>query len=319
METVMRWMKTTAAVFLVGLGSAKLSLADPFDAKQVPADAKWVIHVDMDAARPTKIWDALYTRLINDDNFQEKVGQIEQVTNMHFPADVHDITLYGRAVGEQAGVVVLHARMDRGQTLSILQMNASYDEKDYGDYKIVAWEDNGKKLYAAFHDDSTIIVGRSAENIQAALDVMDGKTESIKDGPLTAGAKPQLLAYVAVKDVAQLKKQDEPQSPIIRQIQNGWISLSEKDGSADVQANLTTDNADTAEQLHAAMDGIKAMVTLAGTGENADPKAQMAAKALKSFHATAADKSVSVDWSIPLDQVSDFIAKLPVNGQPAKP
>jgi hypothetical protein len=26
-----------------------------------------------------------------------------------------------------------------------------------------------------------------------------------------------------------------------------------------------------------------------------------------------------VDWAIPLDQVSDFIAKLPINGQPANP
>ncbi len=314
----MPWKKMAAAMFYAALAMPALSWADPLDARQIPADAKWVVHIDMDAARDTKTWDAIYTKLVNNDEFQTKVGQIEQLMNGHFPRDMRDLTLYGRAAGDEAAVIILHAKMDRNQTLGFLQLMNTYQENAYGDYKVISWEDKGKRLFASFHDDSTVLVGRLEANIQAALDTIDGKGESIKDGPLASGIKPQLLVYVAAQDLADLKKPNEPQSPVVKEIKSGWICLSEKDGNDIVQANFLTENADTADQLHSAMSGIKAMVSMAGNGDNADPKAQAAAKALKSFTATQTDKVVTVEWPIPLEQVTDFISKLPLDGQSAE-
>ncbi len=316
----MRRSKLIAGACLIGIVFPTWCMADPLDPRQVPAEAKWLIHVDMDAARPTKTWDALYTRLINDDMFQQKVGQIEQLTNMQFPRDVHDITIYGREAGDEAGVVVLHGNIDRNRTLGFLQLNETYSEKAYGERRIVAWQDQEKKLYAAFFNESTVVVGRSEANIQAGLDVMDSKIESIKAGPLGAGSKPQMLAYVAVRELSRWKqKAGEAQSPVVKQIQGGWLSLNETDGNAVLHASLSADNSEVADQLQTILRGIKAMVSLAGSGENADPRARTAASLLKTVEIAKAGDTVAVDCTISMEQVKDLISKLPIDADAAKP
>ncbi len=310
----MVWIKKTAMTVLSGLCIPMMAWGDPFDAQRVPVDAKWVIHIDMDAARHSKTWEAVDDHLANNEGFQSSVAQIEQATGMQFPDDVHDVTLYGRAAGDEAGVVVLHGKIDHNRTIAALQMNPDYTQTDYGKYQVMSWPDKEKKLFGAFHDDSTVVVGRTQANIEAALDTMDAKAECVKEGPLAAGATPQLLVYVAVKDLAGLQRDKDAQSPLLKRISSGWVGLSEKDGNAVVHANLTTATPEMAEQLHTAIEGIKAMVSLAAEGANADPKAKAAANALQTLHPASDGKIVSVDWPIPLDQVTGFIASLPVKG-----
>src|SRR5581483_7126667 len=83
------------------------SRADAFDPRQVPADAKWIIHADVDTARESKTFEAVWDRLLATGAAQGKFDQIEQFTGMNIPNDLQDLTLYGKEAGDEAGVILI--------------------------------------------------------------------------------------------------------------------------------------------------------------------------------------------------------------------
>jgi hypothetical protein len=300
--------KFAAASVLMSFLFSAVAPASPFDLKTVPADAKWVIHLDMDAARDTRVWGIFKSHLDNDPNFQGTVAQVSTITGMQFPQDLHDVTLFGQSAEEEAGVVIVHAKIDKDKTMNALQMNPAYGSQAFGDYQVITWEDKGKKMFGAFHDEGTVIIGRSAENIEGVLQAMDGKTPSIEAGSvLAAGVKPQLLAYVAAKDLPELKKAGQAQSPIIADLEHAWIGLTEQGDDAVLEANITAKSADAAEQMHSVLNGLKAMVTLAANSDNPDPNPKRLATALTRSKLTTEDQTVKIDWPISLDLIQQFL------------
>ena len=205
----MKMLRPLAASLILSLGVTALTPADPLDPRQIPADAKWVIHADMDAARDTKLWAAMDNELSTNADFQNGIGKIEQITGAQFPRDLHDVTLYGRSADDQAGVVIVHAHVNRQQIVTLLQMNTAFASNAYGDYQVLTWhdDDKNKTMFGSFKDDSTMIISQTEDLVKGALDVMDDKAEHIKvDSPLAAGAKPQLLAFIAASDLRRWKQ-----------------------------------------------------------------------------------------------------------------
>jgi hypothetical protein len=292
---------------LLALSVPAIARADPLDAKMIPADARWVLHVDMDATRDTKLWAALDNQLTGNRDFQDGIGKIEQITGASFPRDLHDVTLYGRSSDDTAGVVIVHAKVNRQQIETLLKMNAAYDSKPYGEYQLLTWhdDDKNKTMFGTFRDDSTMIIAQSSDLVRSALDVLDDKSPCIKmDSPLAAGAKPQLMAFVAAAGLKDLKKAGEAPSPVVQQMQSAWISLTETDGTANLKASVVADTAENAEQMTHLLDGAKAIVSL--TANNKDNPAAAKAKTLSSLldklTCKRDDKTITLDWSLAVDK-----------------
>ena len=192
--------------------------------------------------------------------------------------------------------------------MTALQLNPAYGSQPFGEYQVVTWDDKGKKMFGAFHDESTVIIGRSSENVEGALKTIDAKAPSIETGSaLAAGGKPQVLLYVAAKDLPELKQNGQPRSPIVADLENAWISLSEKGEDALLQASVMSKTAEAAEQMKSALEGIKAMVSLSANSDNPDPNAKNAAIALTRLKATTDNRTMNIDWPISLDLVRPIV------------
>lgn len=269
------------------------------------------MHVDLDAARDTKTYDTLNQRVLSDGNMQAKFNQIEQLSGMKIPDDMHDVTLYGKEAGDAAGVVLVHAKIDRNKTQSNLQQFAQqYASNPYGSYDVLTWFDTDKNqtMYGAFHDDSNFVIAHNEKNVELALDAIDGKAESLKaDSPLLGGAKPQVLVYVAAKDMPQLHGEDAKPNPVLKAVQSAWISFSEKDDMVTLRAELQGSSADTAANIRQTLLGVKSMISLAVQGDNPDPVAKAVVAATNGFTATQQDKAVEVEWPIPVEQAESII------------
>jgi hypothetical protein len=192
----------------------------------------------------------------------------------------------------------------------MLKMADQFASTPHDSYTVLTWLDKDKNqtMFGAFHDDSTFIVGRTEANIESTLDAMDGKTDSIKaDSPLAAGVKPQLLLYIAARDIPQLHPAGARPNPVIGSIESAWICLSEKDNTITLHADLAGQSADTAKNLKTSLDGLKGMLTLAAGGEDADPVAKAVVSASKTFVTSQQDKSVVVDWPVTIDQVNAIV------------
>jgi len=307
----MRWF--TAAMTMAALfGVNAVTRADAFDPRRVPVDAKWLLHVNVDAARDTKTWNIIDKKLENQVAFQKSIGQIEQLTGIQFPQSVHDVTIYGLAADEEAGVIIAHADVDQERLLNLLKNNPDYTVEEYRDYTIHHWKDHGKQLYGTFAPGRLTIIAHSSKNIQGILDALDGKAPSVKpDSALAAGAKPGILVYVAAGDLATLI---QPPNPIIQQATSFWAAISEQADKFVLHGGVTAATPEAAEQMRTSLEGVRAILTLTANGENADPKLKMAASALATLNSKTDGKSVIVDWSVPLDMISglvDAVAKPP--------
>jgi hypothetical protein len=290
------------------MGVASLVRGVAFDAKRVPAEAKWLLHVDMDALKASKIWQMLAPKLDANPGFNEAVQNVGMLTGFRFPQDLHDVTLFGQSFTEEAVVVLIHAEVDQAKVLTTLAMAEGYRSVKYGQHEVHAWQDKGKQLYGAFASAKVVAIGRSQENMEKAIDLVNGKGESIQaEGGLAAGAKASVIVYVAGEGLAQLRQAQGAKTPLLNDAEMAWVSLGEQEDSVVLRGAVGAKTPQTAEQMRASVEGIKAMVSLAAANENADPKAKAAATAMQNLTAKVREKTLNVEWRVPIDLIRSLI------------
>ena len=138
------------SMLVMTLIAAATAMADPFDAKTVPADAKWVVHIDVDAIAKSSFWPLIEQRINANPNAQAGIQKAEMITGANLPQDLHSITLYGLGFNEADGVILANANVNQQQLLVMLQGNPSFVSFPHGQHEILSWEDKGKTMHGAF-------------------------------------------------------------------------------------------------------------------------------------------------------------------------
>jgi hypothetical protein len=299
-----------AAALLASVMFPAVGRADPFDHKMIPADAKWVISIDIDAARNTKSFAMVRDEALANENLRGKLDQIKDISGLSIPDGLNDITVFGKAAGTDAGVFIVHGKIDQTKTANTIQNADDFSSKTYRTYDVYGWSDNEKKqtLFAAFHTGSTLIIGHDESAVESVLDAMDGKVPTLKaDSPLAAGAKSAKMVYLAAKDIPQLHGANQNPNPLMASVDSAWISVSEKGDVLNVHGELQTGSRVEAANVRLLLEGVKGMIGVAADRENADPVAKAVAGADKSFAAARDASAVDVDWPIPVDQLKTII------------
>ncbi len=311
-------LRLTAAIALTTATAAR---AAPFDPAAVSADARWVVHVDMDALRPTKLWQVVDDQLVGNEAFGSKMGLFEQGSGMRFPRDLHSVTIYGHDAGDADAVVVVRATMPRGQFMAAITFAPNYAADTYGKYDVASWTDDDRALYAASHDGSTLLFSRSLDRLHAALDVLDAKAAAVAPAdPLAAGGKAPSVLYVAAVDPAALAPPGTTPNPLVRQIDHAWLTLAERPAAAtsrpttapalpDAVAHLdvTARSPEAAQKLQAAAGVFKAMISLAALPATAKPGVKFAAAVLRTTTVTQVGPTTTADASVAVDQIQQAI------------
>jgi hypothetical protein len=282
--------------------------ASVLEPKHLPGDTKWVIHVDMDAARDSKTYDTVASTLFGEQGPRNGIDFYEKVTDSKFPEDLNDVTLYGAAAGDEAGVVVIHAKINRSHVESLIKENQAYSSTPYHGYDVLTWEDHGQTSYGAFHDDGTVVIAKKAANVQAALDALDEKGETLKaTDPMVAGIKPKQFVYVGAKDLKDLHAPNAESNPMVQTVQVGWAALTEDDKGPILTAEMTAASADDARKLKQRLDGLTALLGMMGGGANADPVAKAAVAATANYDSKQTDAVVDITMPVPGEKFADLL------------
>ena len=92
----MRLLKIASGLALV-LGLAAAANAAPLDPKQVPAEAKWLMHVDVDAMRQATVVQKAWKKgLEMHKEAQQHLDKLKTAIGMDICKDLHGVTAYGR-------------------------------------------------------------------------------------------------------------------------------------------------------------------------------------------------------------------------------
>ena len=187
-------MKRLVAFTAIMLLSVGLASAGPIVPKDIGAAAKWFGHVNFEAIRSMKLVQDLKAKCPVHQQCQAKMAELAKKLGMNPMEDVLGATLYSDHYGGKVGVVLIYVKkLDRERMVNMLrEKHPDYKTSEYGSRLLYIWTDgrHGKKMdvTGTFASDKLIVIGAGAEQVKAALDVLDGKKPGLaKDAPLIKG------------------------------------------------------------------------------------------------------------------------------------
>ncbi len=113
--------------------------AEPLEAGNVAADAKWVMHVNFDAFRETALAEHLRKEKLDRPGAQRWFDWVESRYGIDLQSDLHGLTLYGDSYQRHHGVALLFADYDREKIIDVIKNEANYRTTEHGDHTLHTW------------------------------------------------------------------------------------------------------------------------------------------------------------------------------------
>jgi hypothetical protein len=197
----MRIASMLAGMLVLMIGATQAN-ADPLKLSQVPASAKWLAHVDVDAMRSSKVFQEMYQQCIVAQGRGELIDRMGQMWGLDVRQDLHAVTLYGNRMVRGQGVLIVKATMDSSTVLDKARKAHDYRSQSYHDHEMHAWTPQKgaakQQVAGSFVKPDVLVLASSVDLLKSALDVLDGNSDSLqgKDAQL-AGAVPPGTMFLA--------------------------------------------------------------------------------------------------------------------------
>ena len=300
-------MRALLAALLMVIGLGPRACAGPLDGKQVSADARWLVHIDVDAimaGEVTRVIGGLWLKLP-----AASVGlkNLSLATGIDPTEDLRSITIYGRPYTEPGAVVILRAEVDQKRLMVLLRRKADYRLSTHGEHELISWTENkGKEdehtVTGCFHRPTVIVFGRDAAAVRKALDVLDGTSRGLsRSDPLfSANTPPGTMIQARATDFADVQ---QFKSPLVQESKFLLVALGEEGGETFAAARLVTKSAEVARQVQAIVKGFLALAKLQLASD------EEALKILEAVEVSTEESTVSVECRGPTGDVAKLIER----------
>lgn len=309
---------TSFVPYLISIISLALCVrlsAEPLDRKHLPADVRWLVHVDLDAARQSQVGKTVRSLWLTKAVPQQWLEEFRDATGADAVSDFHDVTVFNSSFEPNQGLAIIRGEVDQARVLALVSGLPDHRTERHGSYELHLWTDTrtDRTSAGAFHDKQTVVLGSDPDAVRAELDLLDGKRNALagEHSPFAEPAPGGAFVEVAARGLSSAH--DLPfESPIVKQCQDLRISLGEKEGRTFLQGRLVINSAEVAGQVRALLDGMRAFAMLKAR----DNSTMM--KLLSAVQVTADDRAVRVDWEAANEDVARGIRQqLQKPGPPA--
>ncbi len=294
----MKRLLACAAMALIWVAGG-ICRAGTLDPGTVAADAKWLVHLDFDALRESKVAQHSREAILTRPRVKEILAKVQEATGMELEKDLHGLTAYGNGFKPRSGVVIAYAHIDPDKLVALMKTRPDFKTTTDDDLELYSWtEGNGDRKHevvVAFpKKDRVAVIAGSAEQVKRAIAVLrsGGLTNS---SPLVGDAPQGTILRASVMGVGDAEL--PVKIDMLKKIDRISLAAGENDGTDFDHIRVTTTDDDTAKQLKSIADGIKAMIDLRLDKEPDLKKTVDATKIAQS------DKTVSIDWSGSADSV----------------
>lgn len=257
---------------LPGLGAA----AGPSGLQMsiVPADAQWVLHLDMERLTSSAIFNLL-TEAGKGADIQQKVGQFAGKFKMDPLKDIKGVTVFGESGAGEEPVVAIFGNFDQVSLLGLLKTEASTKEIPYDKHTLYSWQG---EHYGVFVNNSLVLIAEKEADIRAALDVLDGKARNISESPLAARLRKEpagAIVEFAVADIRGLTGGGKgtvaghEMPAMLSQMKSVDGAISEIGDKLNLKIEIAAESAQVAQNLEQAIRGIIALANLQFTSGDA--------------------------------------------------
>jgi hypothetical protein len=299
-------MKTLTLTLAAMLAVTAAAQAEPVHKEYVAADAKWLLHLDVDQMLQTDVgkW---FGEEILDKQFAKAMRDLKQNLGIDFNwRDIRSVTAYGtqfKAKGELTGVLVIEgydvgAALD--QAISRLEQAAPggklpLQKTQEGNDTVFSLQE---KFFGAALPGNVFLLSQSKDELKKARDVVSGTSPCLPAKKVPVGAKSAFVFGQA----EQLENAPlPPQAQGLKAVEGAQLLLGQQAESVFLKLALTTKDVEAATQMQQALQGLLALATL---NQPQDKNTQKLAEAAK---VSGADKVVTVKLELPSADVIEMV------------
>ena len=278
---------------------------------EVPADAKWIIYVNIDQAmRAAGAGKLLIQFLHSHPPAQTSIDRIQTIMGNKFPGDFHRIVIVGRKIGPGHGVLIIHATARQNHINKLIELNTAARTITVGKTRIntiPSSDGNGYTTFEASPLPGAFVVSRSEHSMVNEINVLSGKSAGMAgNNPLLIGAHSGVVMYLADTDIGQLSKdrgRHHPDPAWMKLVTDAWLAVRIKKGKLDIVGRLNLKSAESAAQMAQMAQGWQAAMDLAATNANADAHQRFMAGMADRLNVGAIGKVVHIHWAMALSKL----------------
>ena len=309
-------MRTAAATVAIVMLAAAVVQAAPLDPRQVGADAKWLVQIDVDAMRASVVIQRASDRALSRwGDIEAWVAALRDQMCMDPAKDLHGILAYGSTPGSAEGVLIVHATVDQTHFVEKVSQAPEYRAGKHREFQWYSWVQADGPVTCGFFKPDVLVFAKTDELATKALDILDGKSPTLPPNhPLVLQAAPAgtilLVRAIGLADASLPFK-----SPVLTQAQALQIAFGEHESTSFSELALVVKTAEAAEHVRAALEGLRATALLQyGTNPGLE-------KLLKKTTITMAGSTVTAATAAPAEEVWAAIemAWPPAPETPSKP
>ena len=289
-----------AAVMLVP-AAARINAA-PLDLSAVPADAKWLMHFDMDAARSSVVMRRGWEQMLKKNpQAGAMMDVVSQMVGMDPRKDLRDVTAYGIDTVKRNGVMIVRAKTNRDFLTRMVEKATDYKTMNHGDYTLHAWTHNrdghSGPMVAAFHKDDVMVFARTEAAVKSALEVLDGRQAAVTGNTGLAGrVRPGSIVVARATAVDPGTK-----CPVLKQAQGFRVALGEHEGESFLRVRMDMTAPAAADDV---VNVIKGFSSLAGLQWGGEPDVTKVVTKLAGNAKTVVDgATVTISWDADVEDV----------------
>ena len=257
-----------ALALFPGLG-VSAAAAGPSGAQMsiVPADAQWVMHLDMEKFVSSALFKLL-TDVKGGPGIQLKAEQFAGKFKMDPLKDIRDVTVFGRAGAGEEPVVAVSGNFDQAHILGLLKTESSFKETPYGKHTLYSWDG---EHFGVFVNDGLALITEKEADIKSALDALEGKTKNVSASPLLSLLKKEsgkAMIEFALADISRLTGQVKDAGAaqalpaMLTQMQSITGFVSETGDKLNMKIEIGAESDQVATNIEQAIRGLLALMNL---------------------------------------------------------
>ena len=317
------WFENATAVLFVSLlaGLAIAQRSTNKTAMPVPAESKFVVHIDLNAIKQTKLGAMLFN--VAKQKALEELGKkggdeaamerIKETLGMDPFEDIQSITLSATDFEDTEETMLAMVRLKKtsGNLEGLALALPEYDVTEHADHQIhSASPKDDRRIYGAIHgkgeQDRIVILTPNLATIKTVLDQLDDAKDPSRSNDSSVN---QALASLQVFEIPGEQFGKGPQAVVAKIVTSFSAELSSQDDNLTATAIMTTGNEKQAEQLQQMASGFVAMIDLAQSMDSNDKDLKQIRETLKGVETKILDKQVTVTLTLNSDQIAKAISK----------
>lgn len=247
---------------------------------QVSANAKWVLHLDIERFGPSQTCRYLQQDKANGAEFRALLTHYRNLLGVDPLKDLTQVTLYGEEVSGDRGVALISGALNPKYTAQRLASYPKYQAKTVGTLNLHKWRDasGARELNACFYSARLLLIGSDERAVLGAAAVLQGDQPNLgtrkTPGLVLPVASAGTFLTAASKGYAG-SPQDPLKALILRNTEAAMVQVAENKGLVDAGMVLNAVSPEGAFQIHQILNGLVVSASLTSDSDGLAKLAEM--------------------------------------------